>query len=77
MDRVGNEEELRRAGIESELVPRADERVLRWFGHVERMDNYHMVRRVLMDEVVGAGTRETEVRLDGWMDPLLPWATEE
>ena len=37
MDRVGNEEVRRRAGIERELASRADQRVLRWFGHVERM----------------------------------------
>ena len=37
MDRVSNEEVRRRAGIESEVASRADQRVLRWFGHVERM----------------------------------------
>ena len=53
MDRVRNEEVRRRAGIEIELVSRADQRVLRWFGHVERMDDYCMARRVLMAEVSG------------------------
>ena len=38
MDRVRNEEVRRRAGIERELASRADQRVFRWFGHVERMD---------------------------------------
>ena len=38
----------RRAGIS-----RADQRVLRWFGHVERMDEYRMARKVLMTEVSG------------------------
>ena len=33
---------LRRDGIEKELASRADQRVLRWFGHVERMDEYRM-----------------------------------
>ena len=67
MNRVRNEEVRRRAGIERELASRADQRVLRWFGHVERMDEYRMARRVLMAEVSGGtGTRETEVRLDGW-----------
>ena len=47
MDKVGNEEVRRRAGIERELVSRADQRVLRWFGHVERMDEYCMTRRVI------------------------------
>ena len=39
MDRVRNEEVRRRAGIERESASRADQRVLRWFGHVERMDD--------------------------------------
>ena len=47
-DRVGNEEVRRRAGIERELASRANQRVLRWFGHVERMEEYCMARRVLM-----------------------------
>ena len=43
----------RRAGIERELASKADQRVLKWFGHVERMDEYRMERRVLMAEVSG------------------------
>ena len=38
MGRVNNEAVLRRAGMERELASRADKRVLRWFGQVERMD---------------------------------------
>ena len=53
MDRVRNEEVCRRAGIERELASSADQRVLRWFGHVERIDEYRMARRVLMAEVSG------------------------
>ena len=64
LDRVRNEEVLRRAGIERELACRADQRVLRWFGHVETMDEYCMARSVLLAQV-SAGTRKTEVRLDG------------
>ena len=45
----------RRAGIERELTSRADQRVLRWFGHVKRMDDYRRARRVLMAEVSGDG----------------------
>ena len=48
MDRVRIEEVRRRAGIERQLASRADQRVLRWFWHVERMDEYRMARRVLM-----------------------------
>ena len=57
MDRVSNEEVRRRAGIEMELASRADQRVLRWFGHVEKMDDYRIARRVLMAEVSGARVR--------------------
>ena len=57
LDRVRNEEVHRRAGIERESESRADQRVLRWFGHVERMDEYRMARMVLMAEVTGGGVR--------------------
>ena len=50
MDRVRKEEVRRGAGIERELASRADQRVLRWIGNVERMDEYRMARRVLMAE---------------------------
>ena len=68
MDRVKNEEVRRRARIERELASRADQRVLRWFGHVERMDDYRMARRVLMAEVSGRRVRGRQ-RL-GWMDSV-------
>ena len=51
MDRARNEEVRKRAGIEWELASRADNRVLRRFLHVERMDEYHMAKKVLMTEV--------------------------
>ena len=66
MDRVRNEEVRRRAGILRELASRVDERVLRLFGHVGRMDEYRMTRRVLMAEVTGGRVRGRP-RL-GWMD---------
>ena len=48
MERVRNEEVL---------ANRAVQRVLRWFGHVERMDEYRMARRVMMAEVSGGRVR--------------------
>ena len=48
MDRVRNEEAHRRAAIEMELANRVDQRVLRWFGQLKRMDEYRMAGRVLM-----------------------------
>ena len=52
--------------LERELASRADQRVLRWLGHVERMGEYHMARRVLMAEVSWGRVRGRP-RL-GWMD---------
>ena len=49
MDRVRNEGVRRRTGIERELASRGDQRALRLFGHVERMDEYRMTRRVMHD----------------------------
>ena len=53
LDRVRNKEMQGRAGIERDLASRADQSILRWFGHVERMDEYRMAKRVLMAEVSG------------------------
>ena len=52
--------------VERELASRAEQRVLRWFGHVERMDEYRMSRRVLMAEVSGGRVRGRPTL--GWMD---------
>ena len=49
-------------------MSRADQRVLRWFGNVERIDEYRMARRVLMTGVSGGRVRG-RLRL-GWMDSL-------
>ena len=59
--RAERERDQKGKGIERELASREDQRVLRWFGHVERMDEYRMARRVLMAEVSGGQ------RL-GWVD---------
>ena len=66
MGRVLKEEVRKRAGIERELPSRADQRVLRWFVHVERISDYRIARRVLISEV-----RRMRVRGGprlGWMD---------
>ena len=49
-----------------ELASRADQRVLRWFEHMKRMDEYHTAKKVLMAEVRGGRVRGRP-RL-GWMD---------
>ena len=66
MDRVRNKQVRRRARIETELASRADQRVLRWFGHAERMYEYRTARRVLM-AVVSGGRVRGRPRL-GWMN---------
>ena len=53
IDRANNEEVSKRDDIKMELVSQVDQRVLRWFGHVERTDEYHMTRSVLMAKVSG------------------------
>ena len=69
IDRIRNQVVRRRARIERELASRADQRVVRWFGHVEIMDDYRMARRVLMAEVSGGRVRGRPWdRLDGWCE---------
>ena len=50
MDRVRNVEVRRRAGIEGSWRVQWI-RVLRWFGYMERMDEYRLARRVLRAEL--------------------------
>ena len=65
MDRVRNKEVRRRAGIGRELASRVDQRVLRWFRHVERMDEGRLARRVMKAKVNGRRVRERP-RLVRW-----------
>ena len=66
MGKVWNEEVCKRAGIERKLASRADQLVLRWFWHVERMDKCRMTRRVLTAEL---SRMQVQGRPKlGWMD---------
>ena len=49
------------------LASRADERVLRWFGHMERMDEYLIARRALMSDVTGRRVRGIDRGWVGWI----------
>uniref|UniRef100_UPI003EBDEA79 hypothetical protein n=1 Tax=Klebsiella pneumoniae TaxID=573 RepID=UPI003EBDEA79 len=51
-----------------QLATRVDRNVLRWFGHVERMDNDTLLKRVLNAKVDGRWARGRP-RL-GWMDGI-------
>ena len=66
MDRIRNEEVRRRVGIGREWASRVDQRVLRWFGHVERMNEIRLARRVMMAEVSGGRVRGRP--RFGWME---------
>ena len=66
MDRVRNDVIRQRTGVETQLATRVDRNVLRWFGHVERMDNDTLLKRVLNAKVDGRWARGRP-RL-GWMD---------
>ena len=65
-DRIRNEEVRRRAGVERKLPSRVDQNVLRWFGHMERMDEEHLAKQVMNSEVDGNGGRGRPNL--GWMD---------
>ena len=53
LDRIRNDEVRRRTGVVKELTGRADENVLRWFGHMERMSEDRLTKRVWKAEVRG------------------------
>ena len=65
-ERIRNEEIRRRAGIEETFAEKVDRRVLRWFGHVERMDEGRWPRKVKAAKVedrLGRGRPRF-----GWLD---------
>ena len=63
-DRLRNEEIRRRTGVLLELSKRAEQKGLRWFGHVERMDEGRTVKRI-------TGSRARGVRKVG--RPRMTW----
>ena len=46
IDRISNEEIRRRVRVQNKLSGRVENYVLRWFVHVERMDDEKMAKRV-------------------------------
>ena len=47
LDRVRNEVVRVRTGVRRELAAGVDMNVLRWFSHVERMDNERLLKKVM------------------------------
>ena len=68
MDRVRNEVVRARTGVRRELAARVGMNVLRWFSHVERMDNEQKLKKVMNAKVYG-GSARGRPRF-GWMDEV-------
>ena len=66
LDRVRNEVVRTRTGVRRELAARVDMNVLRWFGHVERMDIERLLKKV-MNAKVNERSARGRPRF-GWMD---------
>ena len=66
LDRVRNEVVRARTGMRRELEARVDVNDLRWFGHVERMDNERLLKKVMNAKVDGRSTRGRP--RFGWME---------
>ena len=66
LDRIRNEVVRARTGVRKELAAKVDMNVLRWFGHVERMDNERLLKKVMNARVDGRSVRGRP-RV-GWMD---------
>ena len=64
-EHVTNEEVRQRVGVDRTLEDRADERVLNWFGHVERMSGERLTKRVYESSVEGSRGRGAPPK--GWM----------
>ena len=56
-DRLRNEEVRERVGVPEKMSNRVDRKVLKWFGHVERMGGERLTKRVYMSEVEGVRGR--------------------
>ena len=65
-NRLRNEEVRRTAQAGGQLSGRVDQCVLRWFGHVERMDEEQMTKKVTISDFEGNRCRNRPGL--GWMD---------
>ena len=63
LDRVRNEVVRARTGVRRELAARVDMNVLRWFDHVERMDDEQLLIKVMNAKRSARGRPRF-----GWMD---------
>ena len=66
LDRVRNEVMRARTDVRRELTATVDMNVLRWFGHVERIHNERLLKKVMNVKVEGRSARGRP--RFGWMD---------
>ena len=66
LDRFRNEVVKARTSVRRELAARVDMNVLRWFGHVERMANEQLLKKVMNAKVDGKSARGRP--RFGWID---------
>ena len=66
LDRVRNEVVRARTGVRRALAARVDMNVLIWFGHVERMENERLLKKVMNAKTDGRSARGRP--RDGWLD---------
>ncbi len=68
MDQVRNDEVQRRTGVVKELAERAKQGVVRWFGHVERMEEECLVKKITRSDRRGVRSRGRP--RTGWLDSV-------
>jgi len=68
IDRVRNDEIRRRCRKKGSVSERMDQSILRWFGHVERMDGDRMAKQVYESEMQGRRCRGRPRKK--WMDSV-------
>ena len=61
----------RMCGKNVSVSQRMDQGVLKWFGHVERMENERLVKRVYDSEVRGVRRRGGQKKLYEWVKETL------
>ena len=66
LDRLRNEVVRPRIGVRRGLAAKVDMNVLRWFGHLERMDNERLLKKVMNAKVNGRSAIGRP--RFGWMD---------
>ena len=64
MDRVPNARIRELCGVTKGAVERIDESVLRWFDHVERIENDMFAKRIHVQECAGSVGRPRKRRID-------------